>query len=68
MLIKKNGDWCEKGDDTELKLEALHIQENLLPQLKDSDHFQIAISNIVHNKKYEKIADANQFSRISSDI
>lgn len=66
--IRYNGDWGERRNDSELKMERLHIQESTMPQLFLSEDFQRAIASIVFQQTYRKIGSAMHFSRIGGDL
>jgi hypothetical protein len=49
LPIRFTGDWGKWDDETELKMEALQIQNNPLPRLRESNQFQVAMATIVQN-------------------
>jgi hypothetical protein len=66
--IRVKGDWGESTDDEELKWQALHIQESIVPKLYESTEFQTALANIVSTQTYGTVAHAARFFRIRGEL
>jgi hypothetical protein len=65
--IRFNGDWGERCNDYALKIEALHLQQCVLPLLHDSERFQRTMANVVRNQVFAETADASHFVRVSGE-